>query len=345
MQTRVRSSEQAPGSHTLSFIATRSYSSRITFGFFDVSHLPKNSFIICDPAIQLSAPHIPILYIDSNESNKSLAGADLILEFLQKNQATRQSTLVAVGGGSLLDLTGFVASIYMRGIDWWAIPTTLLAMVDASVGGKTAINMHNVKNLIGSFHPAVHTLCDQSFLTTLSDQHLSDGMAEIIKMAWTSDAELWNQLETSPLPTLISRAVNLKLRIINNDWFESLSGTDRLVLNAGHTFGHAFERLHPQLTHGQAVALGLVAEHTFAQTYTKETHAITDIEKMLCHFGLPTDYKSCLNFPDQLIDLMQKDKKSALKNIKFIVAKKPGYSYTLNCSPNDVRTFVCSQIF
>ncbi len=329
-------------SHDFSYM--RPYKVSIDFFEFTSRHLPANAFIICDPKIKRPTTDCPLLLMDSSEGNKSWKGVEKIIQFLQDHQADRQSILIAMGGGSLLDLVGFAASIYMRGITWWAVPTTLLSMVDASVGGKTAININETKNLIGSFHPPRKTIIDLTFLETLPSEHYASGMVEVIKMMWTSDAQAWETKEINVPNNIVPYAIDLKLKIINNDWFENSVNKDRLILNAGHTFGHAFEKLHPQLSHGQAVALGLLAEHKFATYFTQTLHPIDQLQYALDAIGLETEYRKYLTDVDKLIDLMIKDKKSQQEMLQFIVAKAPGQPYCLRCSADDVRTFVSENI-
>jgi 3-dehydroquinate synthase len=322
----------------------RPYKVSIDFFEFTARHLPENAFIVCDPKIPQLVTECPILLMDSTEDNKTLAGVEQIIQFLQQHHADRQSILIAMGGGSLLDLVGFAASIYMRGITWWAVPTTLLSMVDASVGGKTAVNLNNTKNLIGSFHPPRKTIIDQNFLHSLPSEHYASGMVEVIKMAWTSDPNAWQAERFSVKENIVPYAIDLKLKIINNDWFENSATNDRLILNAGHTFGHAFEKLYPHLSHGQAVALGLLAEHDFATHFTHSSHSIDKLQYTFSHLGLEINYKKYLAKGDKLVDLMLKDKKSQQQTLQFIVAKAPGQSYCLRCKADDIRTFVSENV-
>lgn len=322
------------------FTITRTYQNSIKIGNFDQTTLPTESLIICDPVLNLKITNAPVLWLESSEQNKTLQGLEKIIAFLQQNQATRQSTLIAIGGGSLLDLVGFAASIFMRGVNWWCVPTTLLSMVDASVGGKTAINSHNVKNLLGSFYPPQKTIIDSSFLATLPFIQHASGMAEIIKMAWTSDNSIWTKNGFNHPENLIEYAVHLKIKIINNDWFENSPQQNRIILNAGHTFGHAFERLHPYLSHGQCIALGLLAEHDFATAHFQESHNTQLLNNALATAGLETNYKAYFPAPEQLVSLMLSDKKTKNKELQFIVAKTPGQSYSFRCLPDAITTFV-----
>lgn len=325
----------------IAFDFERSYSGHINFLCFKPDLIPANALIVCDRNLQLPLINVPTLWLDSTEANKTFTGAQTIVQFLQQHQANRQSILIAIGGGCLLDLVGFVASIYMRGIDWWAVPTTLLAMVDASVGGKTALNTDCVKNLVGSFYPARQTIIDYGFLDTLPVKHRVAAMAEIIKMIWVADKEGWEKVCLQDMKSLIPYAVNLKFRIINNDWFETtVTGKGRVVLNAGHTFGHAFEKLYPDLGHGQAVALGLVAEHEFAENYTGTSHCLKDLKQALVRVGLDTDFRKYLAQPEKLINLMLVDKKSCQQMIQFVVSRVPGDTYVLNFHADEIRRFV-----
>lgn len=310
----------------------REFQTQVDFGRFNRDAYPANSIIIADNVLNLDIPH---LAIDSPESKKSWHGIEIITDYLIAQNAHRTTHLIALGGGALLDLVGFAASIYMRGIPWHAIPTTLLAMVDASIGGKTAINHNNTKNLLGSFYPPQSVLIDTIYL---KDQDLASGKAEVIKMLWTSSTDL-----TLPdnLDELVKLAINLKLKIIDKDWFETTG--NRAILNAGHTFGHAFERLDLSLSHGQAVAYGLVAEHELAEFLTGENHNQHILTDALSRHGLKTDYQPLLTATETLIELMSHDKKSTGTSLKSTVARSPGNCYTLSYTPDDVRRFVISK--
>jgi 3-dehydroquinate synthase len=310
----------------------REFQTQVDFGRFSCDTYPPDSLIIADAILKLDIPH---LAIHSPESIKSWQGVDIIIDHLINNHANRTTHLIAIGGGALLDLVGFVASIYMRGITWHAVPTTLLAMVDASIGGKTAINYNNTKNLLGSFYPPKSVLID---ITYIQDQDLASGKAEVIKMLWTSSPEV---MLPDKIDDLVKRAINLKLQIINNDWFEATG--NRTILNAGHTFGHAFERIDLSLSHGQAVAYGLLAEQDLAEFLSGQDHQRNMLTDILSQQGLKTNYHYLLTDVESLIILMRKDKKSTNTLFKSTVAWSPGDSYTLSYTPDDVRRFVMSK--
>jgi 3-dehydroquinate synthase len=175
----------------------------------------------------------------------------------------RDSVLIALGGGSATDLVGLIASTYLRGISLILIPTTLLAMVDASIGGKTAINTDHGKNLIGAFYPAQAVICDLQMLSTLPRSEWIYGLAEILKIALVFDASLWEMAQRKEPLALIERAIAKKIEIIEQDFYEK---NLRYVLNFGHTIGHALEAAsNYTMAHGQAVLLGSVAESYLSQ--------------------------------------------------------------------------------
>lgn len=312
----------------------RDFKTNVDLRAFDLSHYPDRSLVVADEILNLAAPH---LSLKDPESLKTWGGVEKIIHFLIHNHANRHTHLIAIGGGALLDLVGFAASIYMRGITWHSVPSTLLAMVDASVGGKTAINHHNTKNLLGSFYPPDSIVIDTTFLKTQSPEALASGKAEVIKMLWTSGDSL--ELP-SDLKDIVKLGIDLKLKIINTDWFETT--TDRIILNAGHTFGHAFERLDPKLSHGQSVAYGLVAEHELAQFITGQDHQVSLLKKTLTSAGLKTDYHYLTPDVDHLVELALKDKKTNYKTLTSTVVKTPGTPYVLSYSVDDIRRFVTS---
>ena len=203
-----------------------------------------------------------LLVLDGGEENKSMDSVRQILAALLEHGFTRKDAVVAVGGGVVGDTAGFAAACYMRGIDWYNVPTTLLSQVDSSVGGKTGVNFQGIKNIVGAFHHPSGVLIDTGTLDTLSPRLFSEGLAEVIKMAATCDASLFEALEQtndirSILPEVIASALSIKLRVVTEDPTEK--GL-RAVLNFGHTIGHALEGasnrlsttipLHPQGTGG-----------------------------------------------------------------------------------------------
>ncbi len=200
--------------------------------------------------------------VKAGEASKSLATLEDVEMAMMSYGMSRGDCAVAVGGGVVGDLTGFAASIYMRGIDFYNIPTTLLAQVDSSIGGKTAVNLGAVKNIVGAFHQPSGVLIDTDVLKTLSQRHISAGLAEAIKMSLTSDKELFRifeeeEINDSNIENIIVRSLKIKQDVVEKD--EKESGL-RKILNFGHTFGHGIEAEYKLrgLYHGECVALGMI---------------------------------------------------------------------------------------
>ena len=200
-----------------------------------------------------------VVSVPQGESSKRFTSLQQLLKHMISHHMTRNDCVVAVGGGMAGDLAGLAASLYMRGVDFYNIPTTLLAQVDSSVGGKTAVNFDGIKNIAGTFYQPKRVLLDSDVLVTLPRRQLAAGLAEALKMAVTSDPELFiifEQGDTFPrLDDIIRRSVAVKARVVAAD--ERESGLRR-VLNFGHTIGHAIESTHPELLHGECVALGML---------------------------------------------------------------------------------------
>lgn len=202
-----------------------------------------------------------ICTVDMGECSKSLETFTSLLQTMLEHGFSRKDCVVAVGGGVVGDLSGFAASAYMRGIDFYNIPTTLLSQIDSSIGGKTAINFGGVKNNIGAFYQPKKVLIDPDLLKTLSERHISSGLAEAVKMSLTSDIELFDIFENkdikSNMDEIIIRSLNIKKSIVEQD--ERESGL-RKILNFGHTIGHGIESSKgmSELYHGECVALGMI---------------------------------------------------------------------------------------
>ena len=201
----------------------------------------------------------PVIYvIEPGEGSKSLDVFGKILQKMLDSNFSRKDCVVAVGGGVVGDLAGFCASCYMRGIDFYNIPTTLLSQIDSSIGGKTAINLGNVKNIVGAFYQPEKVLIDPDVLATLPERQISNGLAEAVKMALTSDKELFeifkNKDINKNIDEIIIRSLNIKKNVVQQD--EKEAGL-RKILNFGHTIGHGIET-SSELYHGESVALGLI---------------------------------------------------------------------------------------
>lgn len=202
-----------------------------------------------------------IYTVKSGEDSKSIEMFEALLHIMLKNGFSRKDCVVAVGGGVVGDLAGFVASAYMRGVDFYNIPTTLLSQIDSSIGGKTAINFGGIKNIVGAFYQPKKVLIDPELLRTLPQRQISNGLAEAIKVALTSDEVLFDIFENKSteenIDEIIIRSLNIKKSVVEQD--EKESGI-RKILNFGHTIGHAIESSSnmSELYHGECVAIGLI---------------------------------------------------------------------------------------
>ncbi len=244
----------------------------------------------------------PVIYtLVEGEGAKTLSHFEAVERILLQNGFSRRDCLVAVGGGVVSDLGGFVASAYMRGIDFYNIPTTLLSMVDASVGGKTAINFEGGKNLLGAFYPPRGVLIDANTLNTLPKKQFSSGLSEVVKMAVTLDDTFFRFLEecemtNEEMDAILYHSVLLKARVVEEDERE---GGKRKLLNFGHTFGHAIEMaLGGKWTHGECVALGMLA---FSSSSVRE-RLLSLYKKMEFPISLPIK-------AEDVVDLLSLDKK------------------------------------
>lgn len=252
--------------------------------------------------------------------------ADTLVEiynFLCENSITRTDCLAALGGGVVGDITGFAAATFLRGMDFVQIPTTLLAQVDSSVGGKTAIDLKGGKNLVGAFKQPVCVLCDTDVLSTLPSEIFSDGMGEVIKYGMIRDAELFELIASHDqnnisevLEDIVARCVSIKRDVVEADEFDT---GERMILNFGHTIGHAIESYYNYETysHGSAVAAGMcmMAEKTCEPDVTEK------LKSCVRGYNLPTDVPADIK---ELVPLCGKDKKRAGGQLRFIVCKTIG---------------------
>lgn len=279
----------------------------------------------------------PMLAVEPGEGSKSIAGLGRALDFLAEQKLDRGGALFAVGGGVIGDLGGFAAASYLRGIDFFQVPTTLLAMVDSSVGGKTGINLAAGKNLAGAFHQPRGVFISTALLTTLPPREFAAGSAEVIKYGLLGDAALFAQLELSPLAVtsvdlaaVIRRCCAAKARIVEADEFETAKEGGRALLNLGHTFGHAIENAagYGEYLHGEAVAIGLCA----AARLSRELGLIAASEAgrvvaVVAAHGLPTRLRAPLPIA-VLMAAVARDKKTRAGLPRFVVLTKIGEAAT-----------------
>lgn len=266
--------------------------------------------------------------IPAGEEHKNLETISLLWKAFLENGLDRKSTVIALGGGVLSDMAGFAASTYMRGIDWIGVPTTLLSMVDASLGGKTGIDLPEGKNLIGSFYPPKLVLADPQLLGTLPEAELISGMAEVVKHGIISDPELFNLCSRgldwvkNNLEEVIKHAMAVKIKVIEEDPYEK---GIRAALNLGHTVGHAVELVSKfELRHGEAIAIGTVAEAKYAARVGLAgdglVEAVTESFKSL---GLPIQIPEAMP-REEIIRVMRVDKKKNAKAIRFALPVEIG---------------------
>lgn len=266
------------------------------------------------------------IVLKAGEEFKTQATVDSIIQQLIAYEADRKSILVGVGGGVITDLTGYVASIYMRGMKFGFVPTTLLALVDASIGGKNGIDVGVYKNIVGVTKQPSFILHDMVFLNTLPEAEWQNGFAEIIKHACIKDAVMFKELKSHNLKfyrskkkeacLLIQRNARIKLKVVQVDEFEQ---ADRKLLNFGHTLGHALENQY-ELSHGQAISIGMTYASEISQQLLgfKQTDAVVDV---LEQYGLPTyaDFNK-----QKVFAVLKMDKKRARKEMNYILLEKIG---------------------
>lgn len=274
--------------------------------------------------------------VPSGEASKSLAEAGRLWEMLAAQAVDRQTHLIAVGGGVVGDLTGFVAATFARGLPVWQVPTTLVAQVDSAIGGKTGINLNAGKNLVGCFWQPCGVFADIATLATLPDREFTSGLAEVVKYGMILDAEFFAWLESNAaalvardpqrLVHAVERSAALKARVVAEDEREQ-TGL-RAVLNYGHTFAHAFETAagYGTLLHGEAVSIGMVCAARLAERLGRigsDIVARQDALLAACH--LPRSIPSLGASTDDLLAIMARDKKSIGGRLRFILPDRIGH--------------------
>ena len=257
-----------------------------------------------------------IIEISSGEKNKNLKTCNLIWNMLLKNNFDKNSVIINLGGGVICDVGGFCAASYKRGIDYIHLPTSLLAMVDASFGGKVGVNYDNYKNQIGFFKNPKQVIINQQFLSTLPSDEFNSAFGEIVKYALIGDSKLWkillkNKIQNLNLKDIITKSIKLKNAIILKDFREN---NERKKLNFGHTFGHAIESFYisqgTAILHGNAVLLGILYELEISNLSFEEKTAIKNY--ILKNFKLPDLPKK-----NKLFSYIQKDKKNVHEQVNF----------------------------
>jgi 3-dehydroquinate synthase len=281
----------------------------------------------------------------NGESAKNFKTLESLLSFMMKNGASRRSLVIAAGGGSVTDLAGLAAALYMRGVDWISVPTTLLGQADAGIGGKTAVNLGGVKNAAGAFYQPALTVCDTAFLDTLSGKELRSAAGELIKYSLLAPGRLGRTIsENLPgalkgvkknLAALTAACAAFKLDLVAKDEREETG--HREILNLGHTAGHAFEALsNGRLTHGGSVLWGLRYAASLSRKLRlldlKHAHST---EAALRYMTPPPLPPACLNFA-RFARMIRLDKKSGGHKNRFILIVRPGVLQAVNDIPNSV---------
>lgn len=296
-----------------------------------IDDLKTDGYEVCSFAFQAS------------EQNKNLHTAEMIYNFLAKNKFSRDDTIISLGGGITSDMVGFVSSTYMRGIRKIYIATTLLSGVDASVGGKTGLNIKYGKNLIGTFSQPNLVIIDTNTFSTLKLKELQSGFAEIIKCACISDKEFFELLQDAgkySIKEILIRTIKIKKNFVELDEYEN--GNIRIMLNFGHTIGHALEKLtNFSLSHGEAVAIGICLITKFAERQEIcQKGTWKDIVSLCKKFSLPVDFTYV---DEQLVDIMFYDKKASGDSIRCVLLKDIGNPVIKNFSKKEMINFVSRQ--
>jgi len=312
-------------------------------------YLPeKNVIIITDDNVNNiyseKFPSFPVIVIVNGEQSKSMQTVEGIVSQLIELQADRNTFLLGIGGGVVCDITGFVASIFMRAVSFGFVSTSLLSQVDASIGGKNGVNFNQYKNILGTFNQPEFVICDTQMLKTLPQKEIKNGLGEIIKHAIISGEQMFDfienninaitNLEDSIISKLISESVSVKAKIVIQDEKEQ---NERKKLNLGHTLAHAIEK-HSGILHGEAVSIGIVFSAYLSvqkNLLSKETYE--KIKTLLIKAGLPvyTDISR-----KKLADAITKDKKKNSDFIDFVYIEKIGNTKVVKTKISEIQDYI-----
>ena len=320
--------------------------------FFSLNDKDNEKFVSFFKTIKKLSASVNLIGIPGGDKTKNISQLEYILEECLSFKIDRNSLIIAFGGGVIGDIAGFAASILLRGIDFVQIPTTLLAQVDSSVGGKTGINSNKSKNLIGSFHQPIAVIADIDLLKTLSKREYLAGLVEVIKYGLIYDVKFFNSLENnyknilnhdeSTLNEVISKSCEIKSLIIKNDEKEN---DKRALLNLGHTFGHAIEsfgKYNGTIIHGEAVSIGICL--AFRLSSKMGYCPLTETARVLSFFkklNLPTSLQEVKNISITTSEMLKKfkyDKKNKNNKLTFILNKKIGKSFIKNNMDENILT-------
>lgn len=289
---------------------------------------------------------VSIFIVPAGEGSKSLEQSAKLYDLLAENGFTRSDGIIALGGGVIGDLAGFVASTYMRGIHFLQIPTTLLAQVDSSIGGKTAVNTKNAKNLVGTFSQPEGVLIDPEVLNTLDNRRLREGIAEIIKSAAIADENLWQLLDSledefellTRAEEVILPSLEVKRKVVEEDEFDNGS---RLTLNFGHTIGHGIENTagYGVVSHGEGVAVGMLMINQQAENIGQTPKGTTSqLKKMIEKFHLPTKLENLDS--ESIYQAITHDKKARGSRLKIILLEKIGKAKIVSIPIESIKEYI-----
>lgn len=315
----------------------------------------SSTIVIIDENLNRLYPNLltdyPKIIVDASEEYKTLHTVSTIYEELLRLEADRHTFILGVGGGIVCDITGFVASTYMRGLRFGFVATTLMAQVDAAIGGKNGVNFHRYKNMMGTFCLPEFVWCDVSLLETLPVRERNAGFAEIIKYGLIHDPELLDSIEnisnnldsldSDIYKLLIKQSVSIKTSIVNSDPFEK--GL-RKILNFGHTLGHAIEKNSALYNHGEAVSIGMVAALSLSKTIggSITSKEITRIKTILENFNLPIKAETSLI--EKSIYSISADKKRNRQAIDFIILSKIGNATVQSIELFELKSLLLKSI-
>jgi 3-dehydroquinate synthetase len=275
-----------------------------------------------------------VFWLKNPEEEKNLEVYGHAVEFLLKLGINRNSTIYAIGGGATTDFAGFVASTLLRGIKWVSIPTTLLGMIDGSIGGKVALNMPQGKNLVGAFHLPEKVLICGDFLTSLPEKEWVSGKGEILKYGFLSKEINELILKKAPIEDIALACARFKNEVVDRDFKEK---GERILLNLGHTLGHAFE-FALKIPHGQAVAMGL----RYIFKVTQNSEAYREWEKMVKALNLPIEKFELSHYrnfdPKSFMTYLEQDKKKLEASIRLVLVKGVGFCYVEEVPLKDFKT-------
>ena len=344
--TRGAEADVVFGDGILSALGARMRESGFVGRAFVITH-PEIAVLHAGPALEAldAAGFRPeVVTIASGEATKSLETAAELYAWLADRRAERRDAIVALGGGVIGDLAGFVAATYLRGMAWVQVPTTVVSQVDSSVGGKTAVNLPQGKNLVGAFHQARLTLIDVALLDGLPERERDSGWAEVIKTAFIFDPPLFEDLERTPqaqldrgaLLDVITRCVRWKMKVVKEDPTEQ---GIRIVLNFGHTIGHALEAVagYGRYLHGEAVSIGMVAAAEISRRRGLVDRDLVDrLEAVLRRNELPVRCDPAVAAPERLLQAAASDKKSSGARVRWVLTTGLGQTHIDGDVPDEL---------